>query len=482
MNTRIQASIAAAMLVMVVTANVFAATGPSTSTEPYLVPRPGVEFTSILTVGDVVKLKHKGDETYRMVGIPDGLGAYDNGDGSITVMMNHELRANLGVNRSHGGKGSFISRWQVRKHDLMVLNGEDHIRKVNLWDGSSYHESTVATFNRLCSADLAAPSAFFNSNTGKGFAGGRIFLNGEENDDGRALAHLVLGREHGTSYELPVMGKAAWENIVASPYEQDKTIVAGLDDGDRNASKLYVYIGEKQRRGNPIQLAGLNNGKTYQLAIEGYSTEGSVNGSTPIPDAYAGRFDMVENGGTGLNRVEDGAWDSANPNRFYFVTTDAYTGGNSRLWRLTFDDISNPLAGGTIEVLVDGHDTLKMMDNMTVDGDGNVYLQEDVGNNVHLGRVWKYGTDGSLTVLAEHDAEHFLAGGQSFLTQDEESSGIIEVTELFQGTAGYDTQNNRYFLLDVQAHYPINAANPHGFANPDDLVEGGQLLLMKVAK
>src|SRR5215471_14494700 len=42
--------------------------GPSTTTETYLVPSlPGVDITSILTTGDAIG-------TYRMVGIPDGLG------------------------------------------------------------------------------------------------------------------------------------------------------------------------------------------------------------------------------------------------------------------------------------------------------------------------------------------------------------------------------------------------------------------------
>jgi hypothetical protein len=65
-----------------------------------------------------------------------------------------------------------------------------------------------------------------------------------------------------------------------------------------------------------------------------------------------------------------------------------------------------------------------------------------------------------------------VIGGPQFLTQDEESSGIIEVTSLFDGVAGYDPGNFRYFLLDVQAHYPIAG----------ELVEGGQLLLMKAAR
>src|ERR687891_1090643 len=60
-------------------------TGPSTTTEPYIVPSiDGVEFVSILTVGDAVG-------KYRMVGIPDGLGAFENGRGMFTLLMNHEL-------------------------------------------------------------------------------------------------------------------------------------------------------------------------------------------------------------------------------------------------------------------------------------------------------------------------------------------------------------------------------------------------------
>ncbi len=461
----------------------FAATGPSSSATPYLTPvAPGVEFTSILTTGDSVKKKHKGNQTYRMAGIPDGLGAYDNGDGTITVLMNHELRNTLGVARTHGGIGAFMSKWQIRKSDLKVLNGEDLIDTVKLWDGISYVMTPNVIFNRFCSADLAAPTAFFNSHTGKGFNEGRIFLNGEETNGGRAFAHMAAGRDHGTTYELPFLGNAAWENIVASPYEQDKTIVAGLDDGNLNASKVYFYVGQKQEEGNPVAQAGLANGSNYIVAIDGFATE---NGGVPIPNSFSGRFSLVNAGGTGLNRVEDGAWDTVNPNRFYFVTTASFT-GNSRLWLITFDDITNPLSGGTIEVLVNGIvDGPKMMDNITVDGAGNVYMQEDVGNQPHLGKIWKYEpASGTLTELAQHDADRFIAGaindidGTDNRQSDEESSGIIEVTDLFNGVAGYDTAANRYFLLDVQAHY----TSVNGVPLDADLVEGGQLLIMKLPK
>ena len=66
-------------------------TGPSSSQTPYLVrTKPGIVTTSILTVGDNV-------DGYEMAGIPDGLGAFDNGDGTFTVLMNHELRNTAGV-------------------------------------------------------------------------------------------------------------------------------------------------------------------------------------------------------------------------------------------------------------------------------------------------------------------------------------------------------------------------------------------------
>lgn len=463
--------------------NATAATGPSSSATPYLTPvAAGVEFTSILTVGDSVKKKHKGNESYRMVGIPDGLGVYDNGDGTITVLMNHELRETVGVTRDHGAKGAFVSKWQIRKNDLKVLNGEDLIQNLVVVDPAK------AIISRLCSADLAAPTAFFNSNTGMGFNEGRIFLSGEESGaTGRAFAHLAAGRQHGTSYELPALRTASWENLVASPFEQDKTVVAGMDDGNANASKVYIYVGDKQEEGNPVEMAGLTNGTSYQVKIDGYATEGSVNGSTAIPNNLsAAAFTLVnDNTGSGLNRVEDGAWDTQNPNRFYFVTTDSFT-GNTRLWRLTFADIANPTAGGTVDILLNGAVTgQKMLDNMTVDNAGDVYMQEDVGNQPHNGKIWKYEpATGNLTLVAQHDETRFLAGapadidGSGNKQSDEESSGIVEVSDLFKGVEGYDTDANRYFLLDVQAHY----GSINGVALDAELVEGGQLLLMKTPK
>src|SRR5436853_3692833 len=60
-------------------------TGPSTTQSPYLSPVPRTYGTvSILSAGESVN-------GYKMVGVPDGLGAFDNNNGTFTLLMNHEL-------------------------------------------------------------------------------------------------------------------------------------------------------------------------------------------------------------------------------------------------------------------------------------------------------------------------------------------------------------------------------------------------------
>src|ERR671919_1766405 len=112
-------------------------TGPSSSESPYLLrARSGVVTVSLLTVGDSVNLKPDGVTPYRMVGIPDGLGAFDNGDGTFTLLMNHELSSTAGVIRAHGARGAFVSKWTISSSDLEVLHGEDLIQSLHTWNSA----------------------------------------------------------------------------------------------------------------------------------------------------------------------------------------------------------------------------------------------------------------------------------------------------------------------------------------------------------
>jgi len=439
------------------------------SAKPYLERlENGVVFKRLLNVGDSV-------DGYRMVGIPDGLGAFDNGDGTFTVLMNHELGATVGVTRAHGAKGAFVSKWIVDKSTFQVLHGEDLMHSARTYAGGGVWNPPAlgVAFGRFCSASLAPPGAVYNPATGRGYDG-HIFLDGEEiGDEGRAVGHVVDGDEAGTSYQLPHMGRMSFENVVPNPAASDATVVAGTDD--TGGGQVYVYVGTKQTSGSPVDRAGLTGGVLYGLKVTGVASETDATtiapgttlsmvalGDVSAMTGAALQSASVASGVTGFQRPEDGAWDPQNPNDFYFVTTASFT-SKTRLWRLRFVDAANPAAGGQIDLLVDGGDP-RMFDNLTVSRDGKVFIQEDPGNQAYLARLWRYDiSSGSLDAIARFDDQVFgVPPGPSFLTQDEESSGILDVSDIL---------GSGWLLLDIQAHK----------ANPDpELVEYGQLLLMHV--
>ncbi|HEY3493425.1 MAG TPA: hypothetical protein VGK73_02015 [Polyangiaceae bacterium] len=446
-----------------------ACSGFSTTAPAYVVPvAAGVVTVPLLTVGESVNDKPDGSP-YRMVGIPDGLGAFDNGDGTFTLLSNHELGNTSGVARAHGGKGSFVSKWTMCGGSGKVQHGEDLIEQVFLWDNATraYVQARNVAFGRFCSANLPEPSAFFDAKTGLGYDG-RLFLNGEESGtEGRGMAHALDGR----SWELPRTGKFSWENSVASPNTGTVTVVAGLDDS--TPGEVYFYYGTKTNAGSPVDMAGLTNGELHGLRVVNTPAE-------PAAGFLSAAFELVNFGNvesqtgaqlqtlsnnasvTKFNRPDDGEWDPNDPNDFYFVTTASFS-TPSRLWRVSFADVKQPNLGGQLEMLLDGTEGQRMFDNFTLDRYGHVYLQEDIGGNDAIGKLWRYDIAGdTLTLLAQHNLDLFTPGAAGFLTNDEESSGIIDASDVLG--AGW-------FLLDVQAHRNISSTQP-------ELVEMGQFLAL----
>jgi hypothetical protein len=452
-------------------------TGPSSTKPPVLVrTQPGIVTTSILTTGDQVG-------GYTMAGIPDGLGAYDNGDGTFTVVMNHEIPAGQGLAHGGLGKGAFVSKWVIDSDTLEVLAGSDLIQTYYAWDAMAGEWTATpagsVSLTRLCSADLPDVSAFYDAATGLGTMD-RIFMNGEESGtEGRAIGSVVTGAEAGNAYELPSLGKFAWENSVAKPGYGTNTAVVGLDDG--TGGQVYVYIGEKSDQGNAVEKAGLADGELYGLKIEGIGATSSTGEASVDPNgAFSARFSLVPLGDvtttTGVQldaasvaagvssmaRPEDGSWDPSNPANFYFNTTASFS-TNSRLWKLTFDDPMDLLAGGTASVaMTTAEDGAHMLDNLTVNDRGQVIALEDVGNNAYLGGVYQYdpATDRSARI-AQHDPALFTPGAPGFITQDEEASGVIPVPFLGAGK----------YLIDSQIHK---------LTGDPATVEMGQLLLLHI--
>ncbi|MGB8168314.1 MAG: hypothetical protein WCF18_12525, partial [Chthoniobacteraceae bacterium] len=374
--------------------------GPSTGSTPYVLPASNLVTTySIATVDntganpDDVFAK-TGGGTYSMSGIPDGLGAYDNGNGTFTLLMNHEISAG-GVIRDHGAAGSFVSEWIINKNNLSVVSASDLIKNVIDPSGTVHNAANgnALTFARFCSADLPAVSAFSFGGLG---TTERIFMHGEEGSaTGWQQATVATGAGKGNSYILgkfnlntngsatsvlsPVQlnvatastgsstvtyagalntpvprelavgaqllgqtivsvtqatntitlsgpananissstptnftlgGVGAWENALANPFAQTKTVVIGNNDGGTGImnNSVSVYVGTKTSSGTEADRAGLTNGTLSFVNVVGNPAE-IVNTSTRATNITNGtRFNLSGTSSTAFSRPEDGAW------------------------------------------------------------------------------------------------------------------------------------------------------------------------------
>jgi hypothetical protein len=489
-----------------------------------------IKITVLKSAGETASV----GSDYRMVGVGDGIGVYSEDD-KIIALMNHELKESQGGAFVSKWTLDKITHQVLNGEDLTK---EVFFYKKSLpaKSGMSGYEMLNAALSRLCSADLPAQTALLYTENHVQFGTGeKIFFSGEEtntsysepeNRQGRAFAHMITGEYAGKSYELPAMGRMSFENIVLNPYGQKKTIAMLMDDAKNQTyttawdelsdvekellkrnppSELYVYIGEKQSSGDhPLERAGLTNGQIYavkvldrQCASDDAKCRNTPNAETreawldqptafelrsiEVPsndeDGHGFQIATYKSGATQFLRLEDGAWDSrsGHENEYYFVTTDEFN-GNSRLFKLTFNDIARPEQGGVISILINGNpeygnredshqeDTnwedkaLIMMDNITVDSWGRIVIQEDPGSDPRLARIWLYDTvTGAIKETARHNPKYFDidSGSADFLTSNEESSGIVQA---------FNTLGEGWYLLNVQAHakYQDSAIVQHG--------------------
>ncbi|NOQ36547.1 MAG: hypothetical protein GQ569_11745, partial [Methylococcaceae bacterium] len=330
-----------------------------------------IKVELLMNYGDTAK----NQPDYPMVGVGDGLGIYQQQDKTI-ILMNHELKEKQGKIRAHGEKGAFVSKWTLGKQGL--IKGEDLIKQVAVYNHElKEYRLNITGLSKLCSADLPSASALFFQQQDKQYGTqARIFFSGEELSTkkykryGRAFAHVVDGDFAGTSFELPKLGRMAFENIVLSPYPQQQTIAMLMDDAtnvshdapeDEKAiaaihkkppSELYIYIGNKQQQTeNPIEAAGLNNGQLYGIQVEGMAKENrqqAISAQTPFKlialdneiEDEEGKKMQIESVRKGISqflRIEDGAWNlqKDKQHEYFFTTTDQFK-GNSRLYKLAF--------------------------------------------------------------------------------------------------------------------------------------------------
>jgi len=433
-------------------------------------------------------------------GIPDGMGAYRNEDGTITLLSAHEVPvyAPIGTLAKEADKlkpilGTSITKFTMNAAGTRILKAADFITSWSFYNyntktyqasptGAAPTTQTIGWDNfisRFCSATLvqAGDLLFKDGTTTLGYEGG-VFLAGEEdssNGYGRAFAFDM----DGNGINLPRMGVAGWENLMPNLKPGKNTVVMANEDGAATDSQLFMYVGTKTATGTFADKAGLTNGDLHVMSIPNIANDNAFrttygknkavdvtfNKTTWEGDIKTQALDHNAKG-TEMSRVEDGQWDPSNPNVFYFVTTESNkdpgaTAANPAevgvprdgggFWRLTFVDGQKPELGAKLELLLDGTENLYLSkpDNMTITKDGIVVLQEDPGDNAHVARIIAFRpADGKLAVIAEFNPVYFSKTGSKLMTVDEESSGIIDVTSLLAKPK--DTA--AHFFFNAQVH------------------------------
>lgn len=492
----------------------------------------GISLKVLATSGDIIS-------GYQIAGIPDGTGALASGK-NVTMLMNHEIgygEIAKSIARAGGTAfGATVDKFSINPATQSITTAKEFLTGVKFYDYStstwgttpgapagataadSYGTPQHTTFlNRFCSASLS-PAGRFYYKSGKTEYGIKdaVFLTGEEgSDESRGFAVNAKGE----AVQIPGFGLAAFETFNNIKTGTRTTAVFGNEDGSATNSQLWLYQGTKQSKGTWFAKAGLTGGKTYVMKIANFAAESEFRaqvGKGKATDVSFAAIDATDNGvnqnktalnlGTALARVEDGAFDPKNPSVYYFVTTESNKDANATkldstyplvtkrdggaLWKLELKDIKNPAAGGKITMLLDGTEApyLNKPDNIEVDGFGNILIQEDPGNNPQLTRMFAYRiADGKLVIMNQFNEAMFSAakGAASFITEDEETSGVLNVTSLMRKSKA---DKNYYYVFVAQVHATGDALLK---ARPDitdatakaelaKAIEAGQIYLMTI--
>jgi hypothetical protein len=464
--------------------------GFRTSVHPYAVPvGPDYSIIPLLSVGDRVPRTSNPDELFQMVGIPDGLGAHANKDGTTTLFMNQEMpngRVSEPIVGQPLARGAFVSKL-ILAADGSVLSGDlayENVYAENVFVGPAATISNATpAFSRFCSGALGWKDEGFDR---------PIYFCGEESGgtatfDGRGGQAVAIFDN--AVWTLPKLGHLAWENAVPRPDKGKHTVIMCMEDGEVGDCQLYMYVGRKEYwADSALRRNGLDNGALYVFVAYSKTKTNEAalpNGNLPgkwvlLPGAenmtdveLEAASDAV--GAFAFDRIEDGAFRPGKPGEFYFVTTGgSASNALGRLYRLALD-ARNPLGAARLTVLYNadqviaaGGDIAVSPDNIDVSED-YIMIQEDgtaqsrvvMGAKGRNGNIWRMNL---RTGAMENVVELYSIGRDGIVTNPGvwETSGIIDTKSMFGANS---------WLFDVQAHSPTRAPLPN-------TVEDGQLLLM----
>jgi hypothetical protein len=479
----------------------------ATAIPPYLASLdPDWQATPLLSVADRVPVTGDPSREYQMIGIPDGLGAHANGDGTATLFMNHELVGTAMSEPYVGGalnRGAFASRY-VLDGDGNPISGArayDDVYQENTWIGPAA-DATNATraFARFCSGQVFGPDHGLDR---------WIFFTGEESGGSGTFDGLggqSVAIFDGKAHALPRLGRFAKETTVVMRGTNKRTVVFPTEDGPATLdNQLYLYVGTKQRgRGaNALRRNGLDNGTLYvfrsldpsrnsELTFQSGTITGEwipVQGAESMSD---GQLEAAVDalGAFTLIRPEDAEFNPEEKNELFFVTTGGNAAQGNELGRLYLmqldkqdpaDHAQLTIVYNADAIVAAGGDVAISPDNIGV-SEGFVAINEDgtsqsravMASKGRDGSIWLFPIDADapwedrVDVDARFRPFELDPPGRDGVPVGPgvwETSGIIDTSSIFgDGT----------WMTDVQAHGPTAAPAAN-------TVEDGQLLLIRPA-
>ena len=198
------------------------------------------EARALLTIGDHLPSRDRrfAEQAYQPVGAPDGLGAYQLDEGTVRVLVNHELDGKAGypyrLDNGTALTGARISFLDLDRRTLQVLNGGIAYRTIYdrqgriVETGFQINEVTQTEqgLSRLCSSQLVEKGTYNFVDT--------IYVTQEELSD--PLGHpyggtvWALDVERRTLHAVPAMGRMAGENTTPLSGPSDSVALLIGDD------------------------------------------------------------------------------------------------------------------------------------------------------------------------------------------------------------------------------------------------------------
>lgn len=466
---------------------------------------------------------------YTPPGIPDGQGAFDRGS-TVQIVVNHELRSTQGYPYalSSGAvlTGARISSLQIDKATRQLVNlGPAYDTIVNRAGDvvMSPADLDFGGLNRLCSAGyVAAGEAGFVDDamlTGEESYGGSEFI--LDVQDEVLYAAPWMGRaawEAAAVLDVPTINATHVAVLIGDDrgdaplllYVGEKQPGGFLQRNGLANGRLYMWVADSgdlspadwngtgtSRKGTFVEV---NN---YDLSQAGSATEQTETGFDDLGFATQAELDAQKAaiGAFNFSRPEDVHTNPApgKGGQVVFASTGRITSINqgADLWgttylvdvKINYGRIQTGNIEATLSILYDGDDAgagqvadpdfgIRSPDNLVWGDDGIIYIQEDRSIRPAFGA--KSGEEASIwaldpkTYVIERVGQidrSAVPSGQVDTDPtdlgDWESSGIIDVTDLF------GAEGERLLFLNTQAH-----SVEGGPIDSENLVQGGQFLFM----